>query len=254
MNYPERHHPVFMLMDALQASGVTVEFAKDERTRGCWGMIFPDLNNRVAVWLIDNRWSHEAEKEDPAALELLASGALVMHAQRRDMERIGGVYLPLAASPGYRNLDGFKTHDAAFVGYVRDINRVNLLADVGAKFRLNFKQGIFGYDAIETYCVSKCGINVPTRYGHPQAYDIPMRVFEIAATGSPLVTNDLPELPELGFLDGVTCVTYGKTRSITDAVKIALDAPKIGMAALALVNERHTYLHRAKQVMQWLSA
>ena len=253
-HYPERHHPVFMLQDALQSIGIQAEFAKDDRTLGCWGMVFPDFDNRVMIWLIDNRWAHEAEKEDPAARELLERGAIVAHAQRRDMERIGGYFLPLAASPGFEPVNVAKVADCAMVGYVRDEGRARLLADIGAKFRLNLAQNVFGKQATETYCSAHCGVNIPTRYGDPSAYDIAMRPYEIAACGVPLVTNDLPELEELGFVDKQTCVTYGANRSIIDAVRIALDNPRIGMNGRQLVIESHTYTHRAYQVKTWLSA
>lgn len=251
--YPDRHHPVFMLIDALQAIGVQVEFAKDDRTRGCWGMVFPEYGNRVAVWLIDNRHEHERINEDPAARALLDSGALVMHAQNPDCERVGGVWLPLAASPGYAPQIATKTHDAAFVGYLRDLQRVSRLADVAAMCDMVIASGAFGDIAVNLYNSARVGLNVPTRWGMPNSYDINMRVFEIAACGIALVTPHEDPLAELGFVDSLTCITYGKTRSITDAVKMALDAPNIGIAAHQLVTSKHLYSHRANQVIAWLS-
>jgi hypothetical protein len=253
MMYPDRHHPVFFLLDALNVIGIKAEFAKDERTQGCWGMVFPDFDNRVLVWLIDNRWEHEAKKEDPAAKELLARGAIVAHAQRRDMQRVGGQYLPLAVTPGFTPTYLEKVADCSHVGYVRDEGRARILADIGRHFTLNLAQNVFGRQASDTYCSSKCGIHVPTRYGHPNAYDIPMRPYEIAACAIPLVTNDLPELEELGLIDGETCVTYGAHRTAIEAVRIARASPEIGEAGYKLVSARHEYWHRAEQVKTWLS-
>ena len=252
--YPSQHHPCFFLVDSLNAIGVNTEFAKDERTLGCWGMVFPGYDNRVLVYLIDNRWPHEAAKEDPAAKELISRGAIVCHAQRRDMDRIGGYHLPLAASPGFRPMPIAKTADCAMVGYIRDEGRARLLSDIGAKFTLNLAQNVFGKQAVETYCSALCGVNIPTRYGDPHAYDVAMRPYEIAACGVPLVTNDLPELEELGFIDHETCITYGVNRSILEAIEIAIDNPHIGFNARQLISERHEYVHRAKQVQAWLSA
>lgn len=251
-HYPERHHPVFMLQDALAAIGIQADFTKDERTLGCWGMVFPEFDNRVMVWLIDNRLPHEREREDPAAKTLLARGALVCHAQKSDMERVGGLWLPLAASPGFEPVAVTKTADAAFVGYVRDEGRARLLADVGAKFRLSVNQGLFGRQATEAYCGAHVGLNIPSHYGQPYCTDINMRVFEIAACGVPLVTNALPELEELGFVDQKTCVTYGRF-PLVDAVLYAKTYPEVSIAARQLILERHTYAHRAEQVKQWLS-
>jgi hypothetical protein len=241
-HYPDRHHPVFFLIDALAAIGVRADFAKDDRTLGCWGMVFPEFDNRVLVWLIDNRLPHEAIREDPAAKALLALGALVCHAQQSDME------------PGFHPVGTMITADAAFVGYVRDEGRARLLADVGKRFKLSVNQGVFGKQATEAYCGAHVGLNIPSHYGQPYCTDINMRVFEIAACAVPLVTNDLLGLIELGFIDGKTCMTYGAHRSVTDAVQYAIDHREMRIAGRQLIKDRHTYTHRAEQVKTWLSA
>jgi len=68
-----------------------------------------------------------------------------------------------------------------------------------------------------------------------------------------LLTNDLPELAELGFIDGETCMTYVDTDELLDKLNLAMANPDlrnaIGRRGLALVNERHTYAHRAEQVL-----
>lgn len=249
-HYPDRHHPCFFLVDSLNAIGVNTEFAKDERTLGCWGMVFPEYDNRVMIWLIDNRLPHEMAKEDPAAKELLKRGALVCHAQKTDKQRVGGHWLPLAASPGFHPIDTPKTSDACFVGFVRDSGRARLLSDVRAKFSLSVNQGLFGRQATEAYCAAQVGLNVPSHYDTLYCTDVNMRVFEIAACGVPLVTNHLPELKELGFIDSETCVEY--KNHICEAVLYAIDHPSIGKRGLELINGRHTYTHRALQVVEWL--
>lgn len=250
--YPDRWHPVYFLQDALTQVGVKAEFAKDGRTRDCWGLILPDFR-KVMVWLIDNRLPHEQMKEDPAAKALLDEGALVCHAQKGDMARVGGHWLPLAASPGFEAVSVAKTSDVAFVGYVRDEGRAHLLASVGKKYKLSLNQGLFGRRAVEAYCGAHVGLNIPSHYGQPYCTDINMRVFEIAACGVPLVTNALPELAELGFVDQKTCVTYGRF-PLLDAVLYARSYPEVASAARQLILDRHTYAHRAQQVIQWLSA
>lgn len=255
--YPDRHHPVFFLQDALNALGIRADFARDARTLGCWGLLFPDFDNRLLVWLIDNRIPHEQANEDPAARELLARGAIVAHAQKPDAERVGGHWLPLAASPGFRPIATDKLCDVAMVGYVRDQGRMRMLSDVAAKFRLNVAQGVFGDAAVRVYCGAHVGLNVPSHYGTPYCYDINMRVFEIAACGVPLVTNNLAELAELGFIDAVNCYVYSEGGfSITGAIQIALGKAEqfnVGQAGYELVQKRHLYSHRAEQVKQWLS-
>lgn len=252
--YPDRHHPVFFLVDALNALGAKAEFARDERTEGAWGMI---VNGRTVVWFIDNRWPHERAKEDPAAERLFAKGALVCCAQKRDAERIGGKWLPLAATPGYEPLQSEKTSDVAFVGYVRDAARSTILTDVAAHHTLALGQKVFGKQAVELYASARIGLNVPTNYYDPNAYDINMRVFEVPATGTPLLTNALPELEALGFIDGKTCLTYESPDDLLSKLDFALSDPfdilkLIGERGFALVRARHTYRHRARQVLQWL--
>ncbi len=257
MNYPDRHHPVFFVQDALVAQGADAVFnGRDERTEGCWGLI---VNGKPFVWLIDNRWPHESEHEDPAAARLLERGALVCCAQKLDAERIGARWLPLAVSPGYRTPDRpvEKTADVAFVGYIRDMGRAALLNDVAARFTLFTGQGLFGDNAVEAYWSARVGLNAPTQYGNPLAYDAPMRVFEILATGTPLVTNALPELPALGLEDGITCATYQSGDDVIQVIRRLVDNPdlaqQIGANGAALAAERHTYQHRAKQILEWLA-
>lgn len=254
MQYPNEWHPVFFLIHALRELGAEVEFIKDTRTLECWGF---SVNGRIGVWLIDNRHEWERIKEDPAAEELLKRGALVMHAQKQDALRVGGEWLPLAASPGYRLPDKpvEKLYDVGIVGYVRDAGRQAVLAHVARHFKLCAMQGVFGDAAVSAYWQSRIALNVPTGYGKPDAYDVPMRVMEILGTGVPLVTNYLPELEDLGIVEGVTCILYRDTDGVIDAIQRALasggSAVQIGLNAAQLAAERHTYRHRAEQVLQW---
>lgn len=247
--YPDRWHPVFFLENALIELGATVLFARDERTLGCWGLI---VNGRVMVWLIDNRHEHERVKEDPAAKELLSRGALVCHAQKRDAERVGGEWLPLAVSPGYCFKPATAQYDVAFVGMVRDAQRAVLLADVASRYSLCVGEGVFGEHAVQMYREARAGLNIPTAYGTSVCYDVNMRCMEILATGTPLVTNHLPELTELGLTDGETCITYRQPHQIVDAIEMAKLHPEIGFKGKRLAEERHLYKHRGELVLQWL--
>lgn len=253
--YPDKWHVVYFLQDALQALGVQVEFAKDERTLGCWGLVFPEYGNRVMVWLVDNRLPGERQHEDPSALELLNRGAIVAHAQLPDQQRIGGYWLPIGISPGFvSNTSKPKTCDVAMVAYVRDGSRASILADIGAVFTLNLSQGVFGDTAVDAYHTARCAINIPTQYGQPYAYDTAnIRFFEVLATGTPLVTAHEDYLAELGFIDRVHYVGYRGAGGVISAIQYAIEHPEIGLNALELA-PKHTYEMRAKQVIKWLSA
>lgn len=255
--YPDRHHPVFFLENALRAEGADVSFAgRGPQTDNCWGLV---VNGRVVVYLIDNRWLHERQHEDAAARRLLEQGALVCHAQRPDQERVGGEWLPLAVTPGYAPPAApvEKLYDVGFVGYVRDAWREAMLRACMARFRTSIAQGVFGVGAVHTYHTARVGLNVPTNYGDPLAYDVPMRVPEVLATGTPLLTNALDDLAALGLVDSVNCVTYaGMSDMLEKACALINDpdaAARIGTAGVAWA-QANTYAHRARQILEWLNA
>jgi hypothetical protein len=251
MPYPDGHHPVMFLEAELRKFGADVQFLRSVETCNLWGL---RVNGKLFVWLIDNRWSHERQMEDPAASEMLKRGALVCHAQKRDCERVGGKWLPLAATPGYFPMDVTKEVEVAFVGYIRDGARAGILSDVASRYRVSIGQGVFGEAANRMYAEAYCGLNVPTRYGELEAYDFPMRGLEIPATGVPLVTNFLPELEDMGLRDGVNCVLYRSASDVCPAIQRALTAAdRIGAAGLQWVSAAHTYVHRAQTVLEWLT-
>lgn len=251
--YPDGHHPVFFLISALKELGVDVEFARDERTCGTWGMI---VNGKPVSYLIDNRHDHERVKEDPAAKEMLARGNLVCHAQPPDRDRVGGKWLPLAVSPGYTTPPQpvKKLWDCAFVGFVRTESRADFLCEINAHYSLSSVSGTFGAPAIETYWQARVGVNVPTSYGSPTGYDtFNMRAAEILATGTPLITAYEPWLEELGLIPGVNYMPYTTIAEALAAVKHCIAHPEIGVRGAELAQARHLYSHRAKQVLEWLA-
>ena len=256
--YPDNHHPIFFLQAAMHALGATAEYNNcDARTEGCYGLI---VNGKPMAWLIDNRHPHEAEREDPAAKRLLESGALVCHAQKPDADRVGGHWLPLAVTPGYRQPEQpvSKLYDVGFVGYVRDTERMQVLAHVARHYKLNIAQGVFGDSAVSVYWQSKVGLNVPTGYGRPDAYDSAnMRCFEILATGTALVTPHEAYLESLGLVHNVNCLTYTDVDELIKLIEAGMKdwyfkSSSIGVAGAKLAQERHTYQHRAQQVLEWL--
>lgn len=254
-SYPDRHHPCYFLEDALRLLGSDATVARDERTLGCWGLI---VNGKPMVWLIDNRHLHEQEKEDPAAKNLLDAGTLVCHAQKPDMERVGGKWLPLAVTPGYRPSEKpvEKVYDVGMAGYVRDQGRAEGLTHVARHFKLNVGQGLFGDEAIRVYWDSRVALNIPTMFGSPTAYDLNMRFWEALSTNTPLVTNYLPEMTELGITPDVHCKTYRTFDEMVNAIRWLIDHPNeaeaMGAIAANEVALKHTYKDRARQVVEWL--
>lgn len=255
--YPDRHHPIYFLQDALETEGTHTTFHRDDESRGLWGLKAD--NGRMLVWLIDIRWQHERDTHEANIRLLQSDGALVMAAQKPDAAYFDCEWLPLAATPGYAPSRGpvKKLVDVAMVGYVRDKQREQLLLDLNANHSMSVAQGVFGVEAVETYHGAKLGINIPTRYNDARAYDSAnMRFFEILATGTPLVTSYEDYLPDLGIKHGKNAFTYHNTRNCLEVVQKALtefDLAHMGKNAVNLVQERHMYSHRAKQVIQWLA-
>jgi hypothetical protein len=252
--YPDRHHPCFFLEDALRALGADAQVIRNDETLNCWGL---KVDGKLMVYLIDNRWQHEREHEDPAALELIKRGVLVTCAQKPDAERVGAKWLPLAVTPGYRFEPRAKIFDVGFVGYVRDQNRAEMLQLVAARYTTAFSQGCFGDSAVSDYWQSRVGLNVVTNYSMPNAYDTwNMRSPEIMATATPLVLGHEDYLSELGVISGENCMTYDSPAGMLAAIQYLINTPElavqIGIAGMNLVLARHTYTHRARQVIEWL--
>jgi hypothetical protein len=218
-----------------------------------------EIDGRLVVWCIDIRWQHERDAHEMDIRGLQDNGALICCAQKQDAAHFGGKWLPLAVTPGYAPPEQpvTKLTDVAFVGYIRDKEREQMLLDINSKFSLSSVQGQFGADAVSNYHQARLGVNVPTRYGHPQAYDSAnMRLFEVMATETPVVTPRAEYLADLGLVNEHNCFMYDSPQDLLDVIEKALsgryDLDGIGEEASYLCNERHTYTHRATQVMEWL--
>lgn len=256
--YPDGHHHTCFIRNELLALGATVEWddPRVEQTEG------PFSVDGVAVaWMLDNRMPQNRARQDPAARRMLQRGdVLVCHAQRFDAERVGGAWLPLAVTPRYDRPAApvTKTHDVAFVGYLHETRRKAAIGRIAQYVDLRVESGVFYEDAAAVYHAARIGLNVPSDFGAEYAYDINMRVFEIMASGTPLVTNDNPALRDLGIYDGVHCLAYRSAEDAAAHIRFLLEHPHVGAAlaenAYALVMARHTYRHRAEALLGYVRA
>ena len=100
------------------------------------------------------------------------------------------------------------------------------------------------------YSAGKIGFN------YSIAHEVNMRVFEVLAARTCLVTNVLPsaELAALGLRDGEHLVMYRSEDQLLPALELLLaDASRRGRIAQAgfdVVRRRHTYAHRVAQMLQ----
>jgi hypothetical protein len=76
--------------------------------------------------------------------------------------------------------------------------------------------------------------------------------FEVAASGCTLVCDDVPDLPHLGFRDGVNVLTYRTFDELHDKLAAGLESPglftEIGARGRRLCLARHTWDHRFEQL------
>lgn len=83
-----------------------------------------------------------------------------------------------------------------------------------------------------------------------------IKTFEVAGAGCAPIVDHLDELDDLGFVDGETCLTY---RTFDEASSIVRQADhdglrEIGAAAAQLARSRHTWHHRATDLMHHVEA
>ena len=256
--YPGGYHVCNFLGNALIELGADVQY-DDERRLGQEGLT---VNGVPIVWFLDNRVPYNRERQDPVCAELLKRGeCIVLHCQKEDMLRCGGGWMPIAATPRFAPALDTPTPDwdIAFVGFLNDEHRRNVVMNAAQKFSFLHGVGVFYEDAAAVYHQAKVGLNVPALYGTEFDYDLNMRTLEIPASGIPMVTAYNPALSEIGFRSGVNCLTYDNERELHQCVQTLLDDPAlasdIAQNGYQLIQNKHTYYHRAMQVLsmveQW---
>lgn len=86
--------------------------------------------------------------------------------------------------------------------------------------------------------------------------DVNMRVFEALCSGSCLVTDRVPDLAKLGFVDGVHYAGYYGPGDLAQLTRALLDdeptRERIAAAGRQFVLEKHTYTHRAAALLEKL--
>ncbi len=257
-SYPGGYHVVNFLGNALIEQGADVQY-DDERRLGQEGLT---VNGVPVVWFLDNRVPYNRERQDPACAELLRrKECIVLHCQAQDALRCGGEWLPIAATPRFAPPSEpiEKTWNVGFVGYLNDEYRAGVFRGIKARFNLLHGLGVFYEEAAAVYHQAQVGVNVPSLYGTGYDTDINMRVFEVTATQTPLVTNYNPALSDIGFRSGVNCLTYRTERELHDCIQQLLDDPalahSIAVNGYNLVQQKHTFYHRAlwilNRVEQW---
>ncbi len=161
-------------------------------------------------------------------------------------------WLPLACDPEiHGKVETEKEWDVGFVGSVTPANprRKILLDHIKSEFDLKVDRKFMDEMALH-FCKSRIVFNNAIKN------DLNMRVFEAMCTGSLLITDEAVGLDEL-FEDGKHFVRY-QDHSLLDTIQHYLQNPEereiIALEGRREVLARHTYLHRATQMIDTLDS
>ncbi|BCS55992.1 glycosyltransferase [Geobacter sp. SVR] len=178
----------------------------------------------------------------------------VFIAQREYLPRFRQVHpnvhwLPLACDPGiHAKLDLPKCHDVGFVGsLVLNPRRQQLLQSLEEKVQLHYER-CFWDEMARVFSASRIVFNNAVNH------DLNMRVFEVMATGTLLLTDRARQsgLEEL-FRDGEELALYRCDAEVEDVVRFYLNNPELRELVAArgreVVLKAHTYDHRVADLV-----
>ncbi len=168
-------------------------------------------------------------------------------------EGINTEWLPYAFDTTLVNDPGAEKHyEVAFVGSLNlppsQGNRRAILAELERHFHLNdYRTPVFGDEMVRTYNRARIIVNIPA------PYSFNMRTFEALPTGALLMTRAVGNGQDELFKDGTHLVTYRDTADLIDKIRYYLrrdtEREEIAAAGRREVLARHTYEHRAAQVL-----
>lgn len=166
-------------------------------------------------------------------------------------------YLPHAYEPDlYRPLSSIKKWDWCFVGHPNSPHRIVLIDRFIKEFPnyyLGWRMpGVKGHneleDVNEKYNFARLIINDNV------LNDVNMRTFEALGASKLLITQNIPELTDLGFKNGQHLFMYDTIDQAVVYAKMMLADPErlesIAHSGYCEVKHRHTYMHRAKTILE----
>jgi len=180
---------------------------------------------------------------------------LVFCAQRAAARRLPGAeWLPLASDEDLHSTAGRAPEwDVAFIGTDGGVPRKFYLQVLRERYPKHYI-GAAEHTALGSiYSRARIGFN------YAIANDVNMRVFEVLAAGTLLVTNALPhdDLEALGLQDGRHLALYRSPQELFATIDRFLaqeDARRvIAQAGCELVRAHHTYTHRVRHLLARVS-
>lgn len=157
------------------------------------------------------------------------------------------IWMPHAVEPlAYPYIACSKKYDVCFIGHINSENRIDALDRLFKEFpNFYYGQRLFE-EAAEKFCQSKIVFNISIKG------DLNMRAFECMSTKSFLLTSRNEEIERV-FQDKVHCVMYDSLDDMVEKAKYYIahdeEREKIAEAGFNEVRAKHTFLHRAKQVL-----
>jgi hypothetical protein len=186
----------------------------------------------------------------PKVRRVAGSYGLMCYAQRDAAERLGGMWLPFAwdgePAPA-RAVPG--AYDVAFVGTEGGMPRKFILQALRERYARQSIGHADHADLAAIYGSAKIGFN------YAIGAEVNMRIFEVLGAGALLVTNPVRggDLARLGLREGEHYAAYPRVRDLLGTIDAWLaDEPRrmrVAAAGAAVVRARHTYAHRARQLL-----
>jgi SAM-dependent methyltransferase len=202
-----------------------------------------------AWWVIDTHLNFERDVARAADFDL------VFAAQRDGAEGLrregvaSAAWLPLACDPEvHAKHEVEKAYDLCFVGNVSPGPRADLLGLLQRHYPGMFVGRLYFEEMARAYSAVRLVFNRSVRN------DVNMRVFEAAACGSLLLTNDLADNGQAElFRDGVHLAAYREAEELLDKAKFYLaradSRERVAAAGRAQALARHTYRHRMERLL-----
>lgn len=142
----------------------------------------------------------------------------------------GAMWIPLAYDPTVHRcdqpIDKTRLVDCTFIGVMgegpgRDNayhQRWQATQTLKGWFNTFFQTGLIFEECTQAYNQSKIAFNWSS------SWDIPMRAWEAWGYSCCLVTNRLPFLEDVGFIDGETCVMFDTLEELVPKIREVLDS------------------------------
>lgn len=145
-----------------------------------------------------------------------------------------------------------KRWDLSFVGHLNDPTRVAALDRMFREFPSSW------WGSMRTGRVFERAADVYTRsrvvFNHAINGDLNMRVFEVLATRSCLLTPTVPGMTQLGLEDGVNLVTYRDLNEAVEKARYYIDhdeaRERVAQAGYDEVVAKHTFAHRVARMLE----